>query len=168
MNHVMTTIVAAALGLGLNFAAYYSEIVRAGILSVDEGQSEAAVAYGLRRLQMMRYIVLPQAMRVIIPPTGNELIGMLKWTSLASVIAYTELLSQTTVIYERTFQILPMLIVASIWYLIMVTVLSVGQYFLEQRFARGAHRHTKQPAIFRYYVRLKNWLGGLRHKAAHA
>ena len=154
-NAVMTTMLAACLGLGLNLSAYYSEIVRAGILSVDEGQSEAAVAYGLRRLQMMRHIVLPQAMRVIIPPTGNELIGLLKWTSLASVIAYQELLVQVTAIYQRTFEIIPMLIVASIWYLFMVSVLSVGQYFLEQRFARGAHRHARRSRLGDVFARLR-------------
>ena len=154
-NHVMTTMLAACLGLGLNLSAYYSEIVRAGILSVDEGQSEAAVAYGLRRAQMMRHIVLPQAMRVIIPPTGNELIGLLKWTSLASVIAYQELLVQVTAIYQRTFEITPMLVVASIWYLVMVSVLSFGQYFVEKRFARGAYRHVRRSWLSRLSDRLR-------------
>ena len=153
-NQVMTTLVAATLGLGLNLAAYYSEVVRSGILSVDEGQSEAATAYGLSRMQMMRHIVLPQAMRVIIPPTGNELIGLLKWTSLASVIAYSELLERVSSVYVRTYQIIPMLIVASIWYLILVSILSVGQYFLERRFARGAQRHQTQPKALQLVARL--------------
>src|SRR5207245_4958920 len=103
---------ASLLGLGLNFSAYYSEIVRAGILSVDEGQSDAAAAYGLSRAQTLRYIVLPQAMRVIIPPTGNETIGMLKWTSLAIVISYAELMHSVQAIYNLTYQAIPLLIVA--------------------------------------------------------
>ncbi|MFA3877982.1 amino acid ABC transporter permease [Streptomyces sp. MMCC 100] len=141
-NRVMTPFLAALLGLGLNFAAYYSEIVRAGILSVDEGQSDAATAYGLSRFRTLRHIVLPQAMRVIIPPTGNELIGMLKFTSLASVVSYSELLRSASDVYNRTYQVIPLLVVAAIWYLFMTTVLSTGQHFLEKRFARGAQRAT--------------------------
>jgi polar amino acid transport system permease protein len=140
-NDVMTPIVASLLGLGLNFSAYYSEIVRAGILSVDEGQSEAAAAYGLSPAQTLRHIVLPQAMRVIIPPTGNETIGMLKWTSLAAVISYSELLHSVQNIYNVTYQVIPLLIVAAIWYLFLTTILSIGQYFLEKRFSRGTRRN---------------------------
>ena len=140
-NDVMTPFVAALLGLGLNFSAYYSEIVRAGILSVDEGQSDAASAYGLSRAQTLRHIVMPQAMRVIIPPTGNETIGMLKWTSLATVISYTELLHSVQAIYNLTYEIIPLLIVAAIWYLFLTSILSIGQYFIEKRFARGTQRN---------------------------
>jgi polar amino acid transport system permease protein len=136
-NSLITPMVAASLALILNEAAYMAEIVRAGILSVDEGQSEAAAALGLRRLQVIRTIVLPQAMRVIIPPVGNDTINMLKYTSLVSVIALPELLYSAQIIYSKTFQTIPMLIVASVWYLIVTTVLSVGQYFIERRFGRG-------------------------------
>lgn len=141
-NEVMSPLLASLLGLGLNFGAYYSEIVRAGILSVDEGQTDAAKAFGLSRVQTLTGVVLPQAMRVIIPPTGNELIGMLKFTSLASVVSFNELLRNTGDIYNQTFQVIPMLIVASIWYLVLTTILSVGQFFIERHFARGTSRNA--------------------------
>ena len=144
-NQIVTPLMAAILGLGLNEAAYMSEIVRAGILSVDQGQSEASGALGLNRLQTMVKVVLPQAMRVIIPPTGNETIGMLKQTSLVSVLAVSELLYTTQVIYTKNFQVIPMLIVASIWYIIMTTVFTLGQAWLENRYSRGATR-TVQPS----------------------
>lgn len=144
MNEVMTPLTASLLGLGLNFGAYYSEIVRAGILSVDEGQTDAATAFGLTPMQTLVKIVLPQAMRVILPPTGNELIGMLKWTSLASVVSYAELLRSVSDIYNMTYQVIPMLLVASIWYLFMTTILTIIQYFVERRFARGTSRTTKR------------------------
>ncbi|MFD9670131.1 amino acid ABC transporter permease [Rhodococcus sp. NPDC059968] len=146
-NELMTPFLAAVLGLSLNFAAYHSEIVRAGILSVDEGQSDAADAYGLSRAQTLRFIVLPQAMRVIIPPTANETIGMLKWTSLASIVSYTELLTTVGNIYNTTYQVIPLLIVAALWYLFMTTILSIGQIFIEKRFARGTTRSAKKSAI---------------------
>ena len=139
-NTLMTPLLATLLGLGLNLAAYYSEFVRAGILSIDEGQTDAAAAYGMTRAQMLRHIILPQAMRVIIPPTGNEFIGMLKWSSLASVISYSELLHSVQGIYNRTFEVIPLLIVASLWYLAMTTVLTIGQHFVEKRFSRGSQR----------------------------
>ncbi|WP_434615944.1 amino acid ABC transporter permease [Arthrobacter sp. A5] len=139
-NQLITPMTAAILGLGLNQGAYMSEIVRAGILSVDNGQIEAAEALGITRMQTMRRIVLPQAMRVIIPPTGNETIGMLKATSLVSVISVPELLYSAQVIYARTFETIPMLIVASLWYLLITSVLTVGQYYLERRYARGNQR----------------------------
>jgi len=138
---LITQWAAACLGLGLNEAAYMAEIARAGILSVDEGQVEAASALGMTRLQAMRRIVLPQAMRVIIPPTGNETISMLKTTSLAFVISFPELLGTVTIIYSRSFQVIPMLIVASIWYLFLTTILTIGQYYIERRYARGAQRN---------------------------
>lgn len=138
-NQLITPLIAAVLGLGLNEGAYMSEIVRSGILSVDHGQSEAAGALGLTKLQTMRRIVLPQAMRVIIPPTGNETIGMLKTTSLVSVLAVHELLYSAQLISSRNFETIPLLIVASIWYLVVTTILSIGQYYIERRFARGNH-----------------------------
>ncbi len=136
-NTIVTPFVAALLGLGLNEGAYYAEIVRAGILSVDHGQFEAAQSLGMRRAPLMRRIVLPQAMRVIVPPTGNETISMLKTTSLAVVVTYPELLYQTENIAARTYQTIPLLIMASFWYLLMTTVLTMGQYYVERYFARG-------------------------------
>jgi len=138
---IITQLVAVCLGLGLNEAAYMAEIARAGILSVDEGQVEAASALGMPRLLTMRRIVLPQAMRVIIPPTGNETISMLKTSSLASVIGYAELFYTSEIIAARTFQVIPLLIVASIWYLFMTSILTVGQYYVERRFSRGSSRN---------------------------
>jgi polar amino acid transport system permease protein len=136
-NTVISVFTAALLGLGLNEAAYMAEIVRGGIQSVDHGQSEAAGALGLSRIQTLRRIVLPQAMRVIVPPTGNETIAMLKTTSLVVVIAYFELTVAVQTIYSRTFQTIPLLIVAALWYLALTSVLSVGQMFIERRFGRG-------------------------------
>jgi polar amino acid transport system permease protein len=118
-----------------------AEIVRAGIISVDEGQTQAASSLGMTRLPIMRHIVLPQAMRVIIPPTGNETISMLKNTSLAIVLGgVTELLYESQQIYNATYQTIQLLIVASIWYLAMTSVLYVGQYFIERRYGRGFSR----------------------------
>ena len=137
---VITQFGAALLGLGLNEAAYMAEIARAGIISVDEGQTEAGQALGMTRLMLMRRIVLPQAMRVIIPPTGNETISMLKTTSIVSVIGYAELTFTAQIIGSRTFQVIPLFLTISIWYLAMTSVLYVGQYYLERYFARGASR----------------------------
>ena len=139
-NTVITTFVAALLGLGLNEGAYMAEIVRAGIISVGEGQTDAAQSLGMSRLQIMRRIVLPQAMRVIIPPTGNETISMLKSTALLSVISFGELLFAAQTIYDVNYLVIPLLIVASIWYLVMTSVAYVGQYFIERRFGRGFSR----------------------------
>jgi polar amino acid transport system permease protein len=139
-NKTITPFVAAILGLGLNEGAYMSEIVRAGILSVDEGQTDAAHALGMTRLQTMRRIVLPQAMRIIVPPTGNETISMLKTSSLVSVIALSELLYSVQLIYAQNYKQIPLLLVATIWYLIATTLLSIGQYYIERRFGRGASR----------------------------
>lgn len=136
-NTLITPMLAAIMGLALNEAAYMSEIVRAGILSVEWGQSDAASALGLTKGQTMRRIVLPQAMRVIVPPTGNETIGMLKTTALVSVIAVPELLFSSQVIYARNYETIPLLIVASLWYLAVTAVLGVGQYYIERHFARG-------------------------------
>ena len=145
-NTLITAFRAAVLGLGLNEGAYMAEIVRAGIISVDEGQADAAQSLGMTRVQTLRRIVLPQAMRVIIPPTGNETISMLKTTSLASVITVNELLNSVERIYSRTYQTIPLLIVASIWYLVCTSVLYVGQYYLERYYGRGATRtRTRTP-----------------------
>jgi polar amino acid transport system permease protein len=141
-NKLITPFVAALLGLGLNEGAYMSEIVRAGMISVDEGQTEAAQSLGMRRLAIMRLIVLPQAMRVILPPTGNETISMLKNTSLAVAVGGSlfELLTQAQHIYDATYQTIPLLIVACLWYLAMTSVAYVGQYFLERHYGRGFSR----------------------------
>jgi polar amino acid transport system permease protein len=139
-NSVLKPFVVCILALGLNEAAYMAEIVRAGIISVDKGQYEAAGSLGMTRLMTMRRIVLPQAMRVIVPPTGNEAISMLKNTSLVSIIAFTELLYSVQLIYSVNYKIIPLLIVASFWYLVMTSVMYVGQYFIERRFGRGFSR----------------------------
>jgi polar amino acid transport system permease protein len=136
-NALITPLVAALLGLGLNEGAYYAEIVRAGILSVDHGQFEAAQSLGMRRATLMRKIVLPQAMRVIVPPTGNELNNMLKTTSLLVVVTYPELMYQTTNAVARTYQPIPFYINACIWYLFMTTLLTIGQFYVERYYARG-------------------------------
>jgi polar amino acid transport system permease protein len=121
-----------------------SEIVRAGMISVDEGQTEAAQSLGMGRLPILRLIVLPQAMRVIIPPTGNETISMLKNTSLVIVLgAVFDLLFEAQTIYAANFKTIQLLIVASIWYLAMTSVLYVGQYFIERRFGRGFSRQQR-------------------------
>ena len=139
-NDLITPFVAAILALGLNEGAYMAEIVRAGLLSVDEGQTEAAHALGMTRLQTMRRIVLPQAMRVIIPPTGNETISMLKTSSLVSVIAYAELTYSAALIDSVNYLVIQLLIVISIWYLFLTTILSIGQYYLERHYSRGSSR----------------------------
>ncbi|WP_431680442.1 amino acid ABC transporter permease [Kitasatospora sp. KL5] len=139
-NSLIPVFVAALLGLGLNEAAYMAEIVRGGLQSVSEGQTEAAHALGMSRFQTMKRIVLPQAMRVIIPPTGNETISMLKTSSLASVIALEELYQAGHNIFSRTFQTIPVLIAVSIWYLFLTSVLTIGQYYIERHYARGANR----------------------------
>jgi polar amino acid transport system permease protein len=136
-NDVITPFMAGLLALGLNEGAYMSEIVRAGVISVDQGQFDAAKAVGMSQGQTMRRVVLPQAMRVIIPPTGNETISMLKNSSLVFVIGVTELLYSVQLIYAVTYQTIPLLIVASIWYLAATTVLSIGQYYLERHYGRG-------------------------------
>jgi polar amino acid transport system permease protein len=144
-NDLISITVAVILALGLNEAAYMAEIVRAGFISVSEGQTEAASSLGLSRLQTMRFVILPQAIRVIVPPTGNEVISMLKNTSLASVVAFQELLYSVQLIYAVTFQQIPLLIVVVFWYLVMTSVLYVGQYFIERRYGRGftrAHQAT--------------------------
>jgi polar amino acid transport system permease protein len=148
-NELITPFVAALLGLGLNEGAYMSEIVRAGILAVDPGQTEAAQALGMSRTQTLRRIVLPQAMRIIIPPTGNETITMLKTTSLVAVIAANDLLTRAQTIYSSNFAVFELLIVASFWYLVLTTVASVFQYFLERRFARGFTRHGRDGGLRR-------------------
>jgi polar amino acid transport system permease protein len=140
-NDLITPVVAALLGLGLNEGAYMAEIVRGGLLSVDPGQREAAYSLGMTPARTVRRIILPQALRVIVPPTGNEIIGMLKATSLVSILAISDLLYSVQGIYGRTFQTIPLLIVASFWYLVASTLLSSLQSVIERRLGRG---HTGQ------------------------
>ncbi|MBO1901227.1 amino acid ABC transporter permease [Leucobacter weissii] len=140
----------AVIGLALNEAAYMAEIVRAGLLSVDTGQEEAASALGLGWWHTMSRVVLPQAMRVIIPPTGNEVISMLKTTSLVTAVPFTlELYTRTRDIASVTYKPVPMLIVASIWYLVVTSILMVGQYYLERYFAKGvgARPDVQKPTV---------------------
>jgi len=135
---IMTPFVAAMLGLGISQGAYTSEVVRSGLLSVDSGQYEAARTIGMTQMKMLRRIVLPQAMRVMVPPIGNEVIGMVKLTSLASVIQYSEILHNAQIIYFANTRVLELLLVASFWYLFVVSVLSVGQHYVERYFGRGS------------------------------
>lgn len=135
---VITAFWAALIGLALNEAAYLAEIVRAGLTSVDPGQAEAARALGMKESKIMRRIVLPQAMRVIVPPTGNETISMLKTTSLVVAVPFTlEITYATSAIGTRTFQPIPLLIVAALWYLLITSVLMVGQHYIERYYGRG-------------------------------
>ncbi|MFJ8887717.1 amino acid ABC transporter permease [Streptomyces sp. NPDC102402] len=154
-NDLLTPTVAALLALGLNEAAYASEIVRAGIQSVDVGQTEAAHSLGMRPALTMRRIVLPQAMRVIIPPMGNETINMLKMTALVSVIAAHDLMSNIQDVYAQNYQVIPMLVVASLWYLALVSLLSVPQAWLERRYGRGTGRTERATALGRLLGRAR-------------
>jgi polar amino acid transport system permease protein len=144
-NDIMTTFVAAFLGLALNESAYMAEIVRAGLKSVDRGQIEAAQSIGETPAQRMTRIILPQAMRVIIPPTGNDFINMLKGTAMASVIGYMELIKAANNISSFNLQVMETLIAAAVWYMVVVSVASVGQYYLERAFDRQDRRPGGPP-----------------------
>jgi len=136
-NELITPFAVAILGLALNEGAYMAEIVRGGIVGIDRGQSESAKALGMTHMQTLRRVILPQAVKVIIPPTGNQTILMLKTTSLVSVLALADLLYTAQTIYARTFETMPLLMVASLWYLAITSVLTFGQYFLERHFSEG-------------------------------
>ena len=138
--HLFTGIVAAFVALTLDVAAFSAEIIRGGLLSVQAGQTEAAQALGLGRWRVFRRIVLPQAMPAIVPASGNMLISMLKATSIVSVIAVQDLLYSAQLIYNQNFQVIPLLLVATLWYVILTTVLSIGQYYVERHYARGTGR----------------------------
>ncbi len=143
---IITALVAAIVGLGLNESAYLAEIFRAGLKSVDNGQMEAAEALGMRKSKVMWRIILPQAMRVIVPPTGNETIGMLKTTSLVLAIPFTlDLTFVTNTIANRTYLPIPLLIVAAVWYLVITSLLMVGQYFIEKHYGKGVDNVTMVP-----------------------
>jgi polar amino acid transport system permease protein len=159
-NSLITVFAAAMLALGLNEGAYMAEIVRAGIISVSEGQTEAAQSLGMSRLQIMRFIVLPQAMRVILPPTGNETISMLKSSALVSTIGFAELLYEATQIFNTNYQVIPLLETASIWYLILTSIAYVGQYFIERRYGRGFSRSEQATMRERWLSLGRGGLGG--------
>ncbi len=146
VNELIPIVMGGVLALGLNEAAYMAEIVRSGILSVGKGQTEAAEALGMTRGKVMRRVVLPQAMRIIVPPTGNELISMLKTTSLLVLAGITELFTTVQNIYNSNYQQIPLLVVASMWYLVVTSILSVGQFYLERRFGRGVVGSRQQRA----------------------
>ena len=139
-NTLISGFTAGLIALSLAESGYMAEIIRSGILSVPAGQTDAGMSMGLTRGQTLRQIVLPQSIRVIIPPTGNQFIGLLKATSLVSVIGGSDLLTRTQLIYGQNFKILPLLAVAVIWYLTLVTVASIGQHFLEKRFNASQSR----------------------------
>ena len=144
-NSVITPITAAIVGLALNEAAYMAEIIRGGLLSVDRGQAETAEAFGMTRGRALWRIIIPQAMRSIVPPTGNQLISMIKATSLVSVIAMADLLYSVQSIYNRTFEIIPMLLVAVIWYLLITSILNIGQSYIEAYYGRGERQSGAGP-----------------------
>lgn len=165
-NDIITPLAAALLGLGLNEGAYMAEIVRSGLLSVDPGQREAAQSLGMSPGHTLRRIVIPQALRVIVPPTGNEVIGMLKATSLVSVLSISDLLYSVQGIYGRTLQTIPLLIVASLWYLAAATILTSIQRSIERYYGRG-HRSGQPDALFSLPAMATRWslLFGTSRKA---
>lgn len=152
---LVSPLTAAVLGLALHQAAYAAEVVRSGFLAVDAGQLEAAAALGIPRLRQFRRIQLPQAMRTILPTAGNELIGLVKGTSVVYIMALSELFYQVQVIYTRTGRVIPMLLVAAIWYLALTTVMSVGQFYVERHFARGSQRTVPPTPIQRLRATLR-------------
>ncbi len=144
-NVLISVWTAAVLGLALNEGAYMAEIIRSGLLSVSRHQTEAAKALGMTDWLLFKRIIMPQALRVIVPPTGNQVIGMLKYTSLVSIIALPELLYSAQLIYSQNFQTIPLLIVVSIWYLVFTTLLSVVQRYIEQYYGKGMTRRGRGP-----------------------
>ena len=147
---VVTALAAAIIGLGLNEGAYLAEIIRSGLESVDAGQSEAAKALGMKPSLIMRRVIIPQAMRVIIPPLGNETIGMLKTTSLVLAVPFTlDLQYATSAIANRIYAPIPLLIVAAFWYLVVTSVLMIGQHFLEHYFGRGFNGQSSSKRLHR-------------------
>ncbi|WP_437616476.1 amino acid ABC transporter permease [Erwinia sp. V71] len=149
-NDLISPFSAAVIALVMHQSAYAAEIVRAGIQSVGNGQIEAAKALGYRPAQIFRHTVLPQAMRAILPPAGNEVIGQLKTTAVVSVISLQDVLYSAQIIYQRTYEVIPLLLVATLWYLVMTSLLSIGQYYVERYFSRStirrkAKQNIKQP-----------------------
>jgi polar amino acid transport system permease protein len=154
-HRVIGGFIAAILALGLNEAAYAAELVRAGIISVDRGQNEAAQSLGMSPVLTMRRVILPQAMRVIIPPMGNETISMLKTTALVAVISGKELMTNVQTIYSQSFKIMPLLFVACIWYIFFTTLLTIGQHYLERHFGKGFGEKETESAEKRALKRLR-------------
>jgi len=146
-NALVSSFSAAVIALVMHQSAYAAEIVRAGIQSVGNGQIEAARALGYRPAQIFHHTVLPQAMRAIMPPAGNEIIGQLKTTAVVSVISLQDVLFSAQIIYQRTYEVIPLLLVATLWYLLMTSVLSVGQYYVERYFGRGVTRREKRSLL---------------------
>ncbi|MFE5398718.1 amino acid ABC transporter permease [Streptomyces sp. NPDC056568] len=144
----------AVIGLTLHEAAYAAEVVRGGILSVDAGQTEAAQALGIGRGRTLRRIVVPQAMRSIVPTAGNMLIGTLKGTSIVSVLAVHDLLYSVQLVYNQTYQVIPLLLVATLWYIAVTTLLGIGQFYVERYYARGSARALPPTPVQRLRVRL--------------
>ncbi|WP_030620913.1 amino acid ABC transporter permease [Streptomyces sclerotialus] len=159
----MTPFLCALLGLGLNEAAYMAEICRAGLNAVDEGQTEAAHALGMSHGKTLRRIVVPQAMRVIVPPTGNEVINMLKTSSLVIAVQYYDLLQSAQNVGRDSGVVVEMLILAAVWYLVATSVLSVGQYYLERHYARGSSRQLPLTPLQKAKAKLS---GGFNRSAA--
>jgi len=158
--------VAALIALSLHQAAYAAEIIRAGIISVDPGQSEAAAALGIPRRRQFLRIILPQAMRAIVPNATNEIIGMVKSTSLLSAVAVTELFYQAQVILGRNGRPIPLLIVATFWYIVVTTVLTIGQFYVERHFAKGAQRHLPQTPIQKFRTKIGHLVFVIRKRSA--
>ena len=156
-NEVVTPLVAAILGLGLHQAAYAAEIIRGGILSVDQGQLEAAAALGIPARHRNLRIVLPQAMRVTLPAAFNEVITLIKGTAIVYVLAYQELFLTVQIIYSRTQEVLPMLMVATIWYVVLTSILSVAQFYLERHFAKGALRTLPPTPLQKARLKITEW-----------
>jgi len=154
-SRIIGGFVAAILALGLNEAAYAAELVRAGIISVEKGQTEAAQSLGMSPTLTMRRVILPQAMRVIIPPMGNETISMLKTTALVAVISGGDLLTKVSIAYSQNFKIFPLLIVACLWYIFLTTLFTIGQHYLEAYFGRGFGTREAESAEKRALKRLQ-------------
>ena len=153
-SDLMTPMLAAVLGLGLHQAAYAAELIRGGILSVDQGQLEAASALGIPARDRSLRIVLPQAMRAILPPAFNEIIGLVKGTSIVYVLAHAELFFTVQLVYGRTQQVLPMLLVATLWYVVITSALSIGQYYIERHYSKGALRTLPPTPLQKLRARL--------------
>ncbi|MGX9294698.1 amino acid ABC transporter permease [Tsukamurella paurometabola] len=164
-THLISGLVAAFIALTIDVAAFAAEIVRGGLVSVDPGQTEAARSLGLSPRRIFRRIVLPQAMPAIIPASGNLLIGLLKSTSLVSVIAVTDLLYSVQLVYNQNFKVMPLLLVATIWYVVITSVLAVGQYFVERRFNRGRRDARPFREILADAARLRPRLPRATHAA---
>ncbi len=161
MVSLLTPFLAAFIGLTLNQSAFFAEIVRGGILSVDNGQHEAAASLGLSKKRQVLRIVLPQAMRTILPTGFNEIIGLAKGTSMVYVLALPELFYTVQVIYRRNLEVIPLLMVATVWYLVIMTVLSIAQYYIESIYAKGAVRNPSELAFSRIGRRVRNLAGHL-------